>query len=188
MSKVRQLLRRGAARRPAQADEEGHEVETPDIVGGVLDTYRIPSNAGPDSSAEVFVVDDDGVGKYLVRFPKMTPDEEKALELLRANLLDAIPVDAAGTPREVVADYIWRSAEGAGLGVTQSSHDKLLYYLMRDFAGFWEVDPLVNDDNLEEISVTRHDKPVRVLHRDFSEYMFIISVWSTGTSILLGSR
>jgi len=175
MSKVRQLLGRGSTPQPARTDDDGPaEKESPEIVGGVLDTYRIPANGGPDSSAEIFVVDEDGIGKYLVRFPRMSPEEEKALELLRANLLDSIPVDSTGSPATVVGDYIWQSAEGAGLtGITRESHEKLLYYLMRDFAGFWEVDPLVNDDNLEEISVTRYDKPVRVLHRNYTEYMFM---------------
>lgn len=51
----------------------------------------------------------------------------------------------------------------------QKSHEKLLYYLIKEFAGFWEVDPLVNGDNLEEVSVSRYDRPVRVLRRDFRE-------------------
>jgi flagellar protein FlaI len=174
MSKVRQLLRRNGERRPALVEGIGETARAPEILGGVLDTYRIPSNGAPDSSAEVFVVDNEGVGKYLVRLPKLSRDEENALELLRANLLDAVPADVTGNPREVVADYISQTGEGLGLSaVTEASHDKLLYYLMRDFTGFWEIDPLVNDDNLEEISVTRYDMPVRVLHRNFSEYMFM---------------
>jgi flagellar protein FlaI len=48
-----------------------------------------------------------------------------------------------------------------------------VYYLLKDFAGFWEIDPLVNDDALEEISLTRYDKPVRVVHRKHSEFLFM---------------
>ena len=172
MPKISQVFRK-----PEEGSQDGavpSPVEPPEEIRGVLDTYRVPSGGRPDASAEVFVVDEDGAGKYLIRLPKLSEEEKRALELLRLNLLDSIPTNATGEPREVVADYVWRTSEAAGLsGVVHESHDKLLYFLMRDFAGFWEVDPLMNDDNLEEISVCRYDRPVRVLHRKFSEYMFM---------------
>jgi len=175
MSKVWQIFRRG--NRSPPVDEGVHApriIEPREVIEGVLDTYRVPADARPDASAEVFIVEEDGVGKYLVRLPRLSDEEGKALELLKANLVDSIPADANGEPRDVVAEYMWKTAEGAGLApLVQRSNEKLLYYLMKDFAGFWEVDPLVNDDNLEEISVVRYDRPVRVLHRNFSEYMFM---------------
>ena len=151
------------------------KVPEPDpIIGGVVDTYRVPKDGLPDASAEVFVVDQDGIGKYLVRLPKLDAVERGAFELLRKNLLDSIPVATTGTAREIVGDYMHRVATGTGIqDVVRESGGKLLYYLLKEFLGFWEVEPLMNDDKIEEISVTRFDKPVRVLHRDFSEYSFI---------------
>jgi archaeal flagellar protein FlaI len=174
MSKVRQLFRREDPRAGDAKPSPPLPPPPPEEISGVLDTYRVPAGGKPDSSAEVFVVDDDGLGRYLVRLPKLSSDEKGALELLHASLLDSIPAEASGDPREVVSDYVWRSAEGLGIaGVVEESHEKLLYYLMREFTGFWEVDPLVNDGYLEEISCCRFDRPVRVLHRDFSQYMFM---------------
>jgi archaeal flagellar protein FlaI len=122
----------------------------------------------------VFVVEEDGVGRYLTRLPGMDEEERAALRLIESNLFSAIPVGTSGSPEEVLDEYLWKTADGAALTtVVKQSHDKLLYFLLRDFTGFWEIDPLVNDDNLEEISVTRYDKPVRVLHRNFSEYQFM---------------
>src|SRR5579863_9767034 len=118
-------------------------VEPPEEIRGVLDTYRIPSGGKAESSAEVFVVDDEGAGRYLVRLPRLDEEEARALEVLKVNLMDSIPAGATGEPRDIVADYIWKTTEATGLSdVVQGSHDKLLYYLIRDFAGFWEVDPL----------------------------------------------
>ena len=149
-------------------------VDPPEEIQGVLDTYRVPTGAPPEVSAEVFVVDEDGVGRYLVRLPRLSDEEEKGLQLLKANLFDSIPADSDGDPKDVVSEYMWKTAEGTGLAsLVHGSHDKLLYYLMKEFAGFWEIDPLMNDDNLEEISAARFDRPVRVLHRNFSEYMFM---------------
>ena len=173
MSKVKELFQ-GAEESREAAGGRDPVVQPPEEIRGVLDTYRVPAGGKPDASAEIFVVDQDGAGRYLVRLPKLSPEEARALEVLKLNLLDSIPADAKGEPREVVADYVWRTSDAAGLSeVVHESHDKLLYFLMRDFAGFWEVDPLMNDDNLEEISLCRFDRPVRVLHREFSEFMFM---------------
>ena len=175
MPKGWQIFARGGRHDPDLEQARAHPVvEPPEEIGGVLDTYRVPGGASPGASAAVFVVEEDGTGRYLVRLPKLSDEEAAALSLLRSNLIDSIPADADGDPREIVADYIWRTAEGTGLGpIVRESHEKLLYYLMKEFAGFWEVDPLVNDDSLEEISVTRYDRPVRVLHRDFGEFGFM---------------
>jgi archaeal flagellar protein FlaI len=146
----------------------------PEEIHGVIDTYRVPANGAPESSAQVYVVDEDGLGRYLVRLPPLDLEEKGALELLRGNLLDAIPLGASGEPGKVVSDYLWKAAGDAGLlPVVERSGSKLLYHLMKEFSGFWEIDPLMNDDNIEEISVARYDRPVRVLHRGFSEYMFM---------------
>ena len=176
MSKVWQILRGRDGPSSPKEEPRIRKEEALEEISGIIDTYRVPTNGKPEASAEIFVVDDDGVGKYLVRLPRLTEGEKGALETLRANLVDSIPADAKGDTREIVSDYVSHTAEVAGLSsLVEESHDKLLYFLMRDFTGFWEVDPLLNDDNLEEVSVTRYDHPVRVLHRNFSEYMFMES-------------
>ncbi len=175
MSKLWQLLGRGDREGQSPEAERGpRALPPPEEIGGVLDTYRIPAGASADASAEVFVVEENGVGRYLVRLPRLDDNEREALEALRVHLIDSIPPEATGDPREVVAEYIWKTAQGTGLApVVHDAQEKLLYYLMREFNGFWEVDPLINDDKLEEISVSRFDRPVRVLHREFSEFMFM---------------
>jgi flagellar protein FlaI len=140
----------------------------------VLDRYRVPAGADPDAAAVVTVFELDSLGKYSVSLPHLDADEQGALSLLRSNLRNSIPVDAAGTAEEVVERYLWQTAEKAGiLPLAKRARAKLLYFLLKDFAGYWEIDPLVNDDAVEEISVTRCDRPVRVLHRRFSEYAFM---------------
>ena len=140
----------------------------------VLDRYVIPHGADTDSGAEVTIYEFDSLGRYSVTLPRLDDEESGALSLLKRNLRNSIPLNAEGGPGEVVERYLWETAEGAGiLPLVRRAHSKLLYYLLKDFAGFWEIDPLVNDDGIEEISVTRHDRPVRVLHRRFSEYVFM---------------
>jgi len=153
----------------------GSRGSSPVVAKGlVVDTYRVPENGDPDASAEVFILDDRSFGSYIVKLPSLGPEEAQTLHLLKDNLKNSIPVETSGTPRQVLERYLWETAEKAGLlEVVENSHRKFLYHLLKDFAGFWEIDPLINDDNIEEISVVRYDRPARVFHRKFSEYMFM---------------
>ena len=144
------------------------------VRGEIRETYRIPADAPEDASAKVIIVDKARFGEYIVELPPLSRKEGEALALLRKNLVNAIPAEATGTIESVVEKYLWETAEKAGLlEIVKNSYRKFLYYILKDFAGFWEIDPLINDDNIEEISLTRFDRPVRVFHRNYSEYMFM---------------
>ncbi|MDA4129059.1 MAG: type II/IV secretion system ATPase subunit [Thaumarchaeota archaeon] len=144
------------------------------IQGKIVDTYRVPQKAGLDASAQVFIVDDNSFGQHFIKLPPLDVAEIQALDLLKENLRSAIPVETSGSAEEILEEYLWETAEKAGITSTvKRSPAKFLYYLLKDFAGFWEVDPLINDDDIEEISVTKFDRPVRVFHRKHTEYMFM---------------
>lgn len=46
---------------------------------------------------------------------------------------------------------------------------KLYYYLMRDFAWYGPIDPLMRDTHIEDISCDGHDIPVFVYHQDYRD-------------------
>ncbi len=140
----------------------------------VLESYRVPAGADYDSSAEVFIVRKGSLGKYVVREPELTREEGSALSALKRSLLDVVPPEAKGSTGEVVRRHLRAAAESAGVeDVVAPAERKVMYYLAREFEGFWEIDPLMKDDRLEEISLTRFDKPVRLLHRDYTEFLFM---------------
>lgn len=129
---------------------------------------------GPESSSLISIVEFEDACHYHVRPPELSEAERAALELLKTNLRTSIPSEATGPIEEILAEYLLRAASELSIREhVDAAKPKLLYYMMRDYAGFWELDPVVNDDRIEEISVTRYDKPVRVLHRDFSDQVFM---------------
>ncbi len=142
--------------------------------GTIVDSYFVPADGDPESSAEVFVVDNNTFGQLIVRVPFLTKHETRVLQLLKDNLASSIPAETIGEPQQVITKYVWETAEKAGiLESVKKSYKKYIYYLLKDFVGFGEIDPLINDDNIEEISVTRSDLPVRVFHRKYTNYGFM---------------
>ncbi|MDV3243909.1 MAG: hypothetical protein LYZ66_01890 [Nitrososphaerales archaeon] len=82
----------------------------------------------------------------------------------------------------MITHYLWKTSEQAGiLGVVQAASEKMRYYLLRDALGFGELDALFNDDELEEVSCTAWDKPVRVYNRRYTQHMFMETNVAFGT-------
>lgn len=57
-------------------------------------------------------------------------------------------------------------ADHAGGIVDDGSLHKLTYYLLRDFIGYGRIDPIMLDDQVEDISCDGNDVPLFVYHRD----------------------
>lgn len=53
-----------------------------------------------------------------------------------------------------------------GNKLTEFQVMKLLYYLEREFVGYQKIDPIKNDDAVEDITTPGYDKPVYVYHKD----------------------
>ncbi|RLF20885.1 MAG: protein kinase [Thermoprotei archaeon] len=133
-----------------------------------LDRYYVANGL-----VEIVVGEHEGVGYYIVKEPELTPDEAKLyrelLEELRYRakpdrllLLDPMKY-LEEKLREVVGELEIASR-------VYSSRSKLLYYLKRDLLAFGPLEPLIEDPEIEDISIEGINKPARVFHRRFSAY------------------
>ncbi|MEM4503118.1 MAG: type II secretory protein, partial [Ignisphaera sp.] len=43
----------------------------------------------------------------------------------------------------------------------------IVYYVLRDFIGYGEVDPLIRDPNIEDVTCDGHDRPIYVFHNKY---------------------
>ena len=107
--------------------------------------------------------------RYRVTEPYLSEFEEYVLEemtkILRNSLMyhdvdDDVSKEQTFTRRagELVREHT--------AAVTTLSLYKLLYYLRRDFIDYGRIDPLMHDDDVEDISCDGADIPVFVYHRE----------------------
>lgn len=149
--------------------------------GTVVDRYRVPANEDLEASAEVTVLENDSLGRYEVKLPALDDEQRTTLLALRENLRSSIPVEETGTPEDVLSRYLDSAKRQLSSPIAPGDGEKFRYYLKRELYGFWELDPILADDDVEEVSVTRFDRPVRVLHRRHSRYMFMETNVGFGT-------
>jgi len=61
------------------------------------------------------------------------------------------------TINKIIKRYRWK--------ISESSLDKIMYYIIRDKIGYGKVDPLMKDKNVEDISCNGPRQPIYVWHR-----------------------
>ena len=117
----------------------------------------------------------DVVPQYNVFKQKYSSEEKLLLSELRENLVDlAISSDESLQVNEDkllndIKNFLFAKLANNSQNNTISKEylDNLARKLFQDLVGYGEIDPLIRDDNLEEIMVIGIDKPVFVYHREY---------------------
>jgi flagellar protein FlaI len=117
----------------------------------------------------------DIIPQYDVVRQNYTPKEKFLLGELRENLVDlAISSGESFQPNEdkLLNDiksflFVRLSQENQNNDITNEYLDTLSHKLLRDIVGYGEIDPLIQDDELEEIMINGINKPIFVYHRKY---------------------
>ena len=117
----------------------------------------------------------DVVPQYNVFKQKYSSEEKLLLSELRENLVDlAISSDESLQVNEDkllndIKNFLFAKLANNSQNNALSNEylDNLARKLFQDLVGYGEIDPLIRDDNLEEIMVIGIDKPVFVYHREY---------------------
>lgn len=117
----------------------------------------------------------DIVPQYNVFKQKYSSEEKFLLSELRENLVDlAISSDESLQVNEDkllndIKNFLFAKLanNSQNNAISNEYLDNLARKLFQDLVGYGEIDPLIRDDNLEEIMVIGIDKPVFVYHREY---------------------
>lgn len=116
----------------------------------------------------------DVVPQYNVFKQKYSSEEKLLLSELRENLVDLAISDESLQVNEDkllndIKNFLFAKLPNNSQNNTISNEylDNLARKLFQDLVGYGEIDPLIRDDNLEEIMVIGIDKPVFVYHREY---------------------
>ena len=117
----------------------------------------------------------DIIPQYDIVRQNYSPKEKFLLGELRENLVD-LAISSGGNfqPNEdkLLNDiksfvFLRLTQENQNENITNEYLDNLSLKLLRDIIGYGEIDPLIQDDDLEEIMINGIDKPVFVYHRKY---------------------
>jgi len=165
--------------------QKGPEVLEKSLPQTILDRFSIialKAELGPNAkvlrqyqveSAEVMIVNDDGLGRYLVNEPEVDDEDRELYRLLMAQLYYSVkPTLETGDPVQYIEKFIEEIAQEFKISEQlQKSYPKLRYYMTREIAGYGVLNVPMKDPHVEEVECSGFKTPVTVVHRDFSQYL-----------------
>jgi len=120
--------------------------------------------------AHIFWNKDRNELNYKVVEPEITEEDKKVLEMVKEYIREKIDIDFAAVKKFEARNYLFKKIDDAmeyfRLSLPEVMIKIFRYYVYRDFLGFNKIEPLLQDDNLEDISCDGVNIPIYVVHRD----------------------
>ena len=108
---------------------------------------------------------------YEVIEPKLDENEKKNLERIKEIIIELLEVDITTIKEEklrsLIEGLIKKAIGILNLKLNEESLKKIYYYVYRDFVGYNEIEPLLRDPYIEDISCSGTNLPIFVVHRIF---------------------
>jgi flagellar protein FlaI len=109
---------------------------------------------------------------YNVIEPELSEEEEKLLTKISEALVELIEVGFTKIKNVAEAikyleEQVLKVIKEFGIKLTPNQFAKIMYYIYRNFVGFNEIEPLLNDPNIEDISCDGVGLPVYIIHRKY---------------------
>ncbi len=129
-------------------------------------------NKGEPVFAHARILWDNNQHKYVYYLiePKLTPNLVKILDKVKNLLEQRLDVDFSKLKKFEAMDYLYKEMNELinyfDFRVTESEKKILKYYIERDFMGLGKIEPILRDDNIEDISCDGVGLPIFVFHRN----------------------
>ncbi|KPU63930.1 type II secretion protein [Thermococcus sp. EP1] len=129
----------------------------------VLDVY---------GNVRILKVSGEPIPIYEIRLPQLSEEEEKLVRIVRDRAIAEIQIDPESIPdpeerRRIFGRAVKNIMRELAPNVSEGRMEILVNLVVQNMIGYGKLDPLVRDDNLEEVMVIGTRKPVYVWHRKF---------------------
>ena len=142
-----------------------------DGLDGFEEVERYWVNA-PFAFISVNYSDEDNEHRYAVVEPTLDEFERDVLDQLYEDIRDTLIFSAEYDPSDseaVLREQMENLLSQYGVVVDTNTFHRLFYYLYRTFEGYEKIDPLMEDNHIEDVSCDGYDIPLFVYHDDYND-------------------
>ncbi|HLD77467.1 MAG TPA: ATPase, T2SS/T4P/T4SS family, partial [archaeon] len=109
---------------------------------------------------------------YELEEPVLSPEDRELLQKIEVNLTELIDVKISVLKdRAGAIDYLTTKVTDVlaelGLALPPGQYVSIMYYIIRDFVGLNDIEPLMYDPYIEDIGCTGADTPLYIVHRKY---------------------
>lgn len=145
------------------------EIKIPEKIENLNIKYELIK---PYAYAHIFYNKEDKSIFYEVIEPELNDSEKKTLERIKELILEYLDIDLEKIKNKeilnkTVEEAIKKVISILKIRVDSESFLKISYYIFRDFIGLNEIEPLMHDPYIEDISCSGVNLPIYVTHRYF---------------------
>ncbi len=117
---------------------------------------------------------------YILIEPQLTTEDDALIAKISDALIEIIDIGLSSVKEPTKAityleTQITKVIHEFGLSLTQNQYTKIMYHIYRNFIGFNEIEPLLQDPNIEDISCDGINTPIYVIHRKYGSIRTSIS-------------
>ncbi len=109
---------------------------------------------------------------YRIEEPTLEEEDEALFEQIKENLSEKLDVSlSAVQEREKVIEYLEDKINEVllelGIKLSEEQHNKIMYYIYRDFVGLGKIEPFMHDPYIEDLGCDGTNIPVFAVHSEF---------------------
>lgn len=108
---------------------------------------------------------------YYVAEPKLSDFEDLFLKEIKDRLKDVLlfeDIKSDEDKEKILTSKVRRLVKDYAIDINPVTLEKILYYTRRDFIKFGKIDPLMHDNNIEDISSNGYDIPIYLYHKKYT--------------------
>ena len=109
---------------------------------------------------------------YNVIEPKVSEEDREKLKKISEGVMELVDVELSSIKQpskliEYLEKNVIKVIKELGIKLTQEQYIKVMYYIYRNFVGLNEIEPFMQDPNIEDISCDGINIPFYVVHRKY---------------------
>lgn len=109
---------------------------------------------------------------YELEEPRLSDDEEDIFRTIKDNLSEKLDVSLSSIKdREKTTEYLESKLEELlielGIKLSEEQHNKIMYYIYRDFVGLGKIEPFMHDPYIEDLGCDGTGIPIFAVHSEF---------------------
>jgi flagellar protein FlaI len=110
--------------------------------------------------------------QYQALEPRLSPKEKELLDTIKIKFIETLDINLKEVSRKnaefFLRDKVMAYLQEYQIDISPKKREKIMYYIVRNFVGYGEIDVFMRDPNLEDISCDGPNTPIYLYHKVYN--------------------